>query len=441
MCIRDSGKTVQIIPHITDEIKRRIRLLEEDDKYDVIITELGGTVGDIESLPYLEALRQIKRELKKKDCLVIHLTLIPYLRAAGEHKTKPTQHSVKELQMAGIIPDILVCRTESTISEEIKEKLALFCNVEKRNVIEAVDADTIYRVPLLMEQEQLDDIVIEHLKLDPPKLLSLTKWKEFLFRYNNPRHEVNIVLVGKYNELADAYKSIYEAIGHAGAMNYCKVNVIPIHSENLDDTNLPLEIHKIHGLIVAPGFGDRGIEGKIKAVQYVRENNIPFLGICLGMQCAVVEYCRNVVGLSDAASSEVNPEAAHLVIDLMLEQKKISKKGGTMRLGAYDCDIKPGTRAAQIYAQKTQITERHRHRYEFNNKYREQIESFGMVPSGINPQSDLVEIVEIPEHPFYVGVQFHPEYRSRVEEPHPLFVALVEAAIEYKNTKSLASSL
>lgn len=435
------GKTVQIIPHITDEIKRRIRLLEEDNKYDVIITELGGTVGDIESLPYLEALRQIKRELKKKDCLVIHLTLIPYLRAAGEHKTKPTQHSVKELQMAGIIPDILVCRTESAISEEIKEKLALFCNVEKSNVIEAVDADTIYRVPLLMEEEQLDDIVIDHLELDPPKLLSLTKWKEFLFRYNNPRHEVNIVLVGKYNELADAYKSIYEALGHAGAMNYSKVNVIPIHSENLDDTNLPLEIHKIHGLIVAPGFGDRGIEGKIKAVQYVRENEIPFLGICLGMQCAVVEYCRNVIGLSDAASSEVNPEAAHLVIDLMLEQKKISQKGGTMRLGAYACDLREGSQAAQIYNQQTQISERHRHRYEFNNKYKDQIESFGMVPSGINPENDLVEIVEIPTHPFYIGVQYHPEYKSRVEAPHPLFVSLVEAAIEYKSSKSLASSL
>lgn len=434
------GKTVQIIPHITDEIKRRIRLLEDEDKYDVIITELGGTVGDIESLPYLEALRQIKRELKKKDCLVIHLTLIPYLNAAGEHKTKPTQHSVKELQMAGIIPDVLVCRTEKPITEEIKEKLALFCNVEKRNVIEALDADTIYRVPLLMEEEQLDDIVIDHLELEPPKSLSLTKWKEFLYRYQNPKFEVNIVLVGKYNELADAYKSIYEALGHAGAENYCKVNVVPIHSENLDDTNLPLEIHKIHGLIVAPGFGDRGIEGKIKAVQYARENDIPFLGICLGMQCAVVEFCRNIIGLDDASSTEVNSEATHPVIDLMTEQKTIRKKGGTMRLGAYPCDIIPGTLASQIYKQQTQISERHRHRYEFNNAYKAQMESKGLIPSGINPQNNLVEIVELPDHPFFVGVQFHPEYKSRVEEPHPLFVALVDAAIKYKNAKSLASS-
>jgi len=430
----------EIIPHITDEIKRRIRLLEDEDKYDVIITELGGTVGDIESLPYLEALRQIKRELKKKDCLVIHLTLIPYLNAAGEHKTKPTQHSVKELQMAGIIPDVLVCRTEKPITEEIKEKLALFCNVEKRNVIEALDADTIYRVPLLMEEEQLDDIVIDHLELEPPKSLSLTKWKEFLYRYQNPKFEVNIVLVGKYNELADAYKSIYEALGHAGAENYCKVNVVPIHSENLDDTNLPLEIHKIHGLIVAPGFGDRGIEGKIKAVQYARENDIPFLGICLGMQCAVVEFCRNIIGLDDASSTEVNSEATHPEIDLMTEQKTIRKKGGTMRLGAYPCDIIPGTLASQIYKQQTQISERHRHRYEFNNAYKAQMESKGLIPSGINPQNNLVEIVELPDHPFFVGVQFHPEYKSRVEEPHPLFVALVDAAIKYKNAKSLASS-
>ncbi len=434
------GKTVQIIPHITDEIKRRIRLLEDEDKYDIIITELGGTVGDIESLPYLEALRQIKRELKKKDCLVIHLTLIPYLNAAGEHKTKPTQHSVKELQMAGIIPDVLVCRTEKPIAEEIKEKLALFCNVEKQNVIEAIDTDTIYRVPLLMEGEQLDDIVIDHLELDPSKSLSLTKWKEFLYRYMNPKFEVNIILVGKYNELADAYKSIYEALGHAGAENYCKVNVVPIHSENLDDTNLPLEIHKIHGLIVAPGFGDRGIEGKIKAVQYARENNIPFLGICLGMQCAVVEFCRNIVGLNDASSAEVNTESTHPVINLMIEQKRISKKGGTMRLGAYPCDIYPGTLASQIYGQKTQISERHRHRYEFNNAYKAQIESNGLIPSGINPQTNLVEIVELSDHSFFIGVQFHPEYKSRVEEPHPLFVALVDAAIKYKNAENLASS-
>ncbi len=436
------GKTVQIIPHITDEIKRRIKLLEKDD-YDVIVTELGGTVGDIESLPYLEALRQLKRELKNKDCLVIHLTLIPYLKAAGEHKTKPTQHSVKELQMAGIIPDVLVCRTESHISEEIKEKLALFCNVEKSNVIEAVDADTIYRVPILMQEEELDKIVIDHLHLEPKKSLDLTKWNDFLHRYKHPKAEVNIILVGKYNELADAYKSIYEALDHAGAENSCKINVVPIHSENLDDTSLPLEIHKIHGLIVAPGFGDRGIEGKIKAVQYVREQGIPFLGICLGMQCAVVEFFRNVVGLSDVSSTEVNPEAAHPVIALMSDQKDIRQKGGTMRLGAYQCILKKGTKAFEIYGapHNGEIYERHRHRYEFNNAYKGYLEKHGMIPSGVNPKNDLIEIVELPDHPFFVGVQFHPEYKSRVEEPHPLFVSFVQSAINYKDDKVKLNTL
>lgn len=436
------GKTVQIIPHITDEIKRRIRLLENNGDYDVIITELGGTVGDIESLPYLEALRQMKREMKKKDLLVIHLTLIPYLRAAGEHKTKPTQHSVKELQMAGIIPDVLVCRTEKHITEEIKEKLALFCNVDKRHVIEAIDADTIYRVPLLMQEEELDKIAIEHLQLEPKRSLDLTRWKEFLHRYKNPKSEVNIILVGKYNELADAYKSIYEALDHAGAENSCRVNVVPIHSENLDDTSLPLEIHKIHGLIVAPGFGDRGIEGKIKAVQYVREQGIPFLGICLGMQCAVVEFFRNVVGLSDVSSTEVNADAAHQVISLMADQRNISQKGGTMRLGSYRCHLEEGSVAADIYKESgLEINERHRHRYEFNNTYLDQLEPNGMLASGINPDNGLVEIVEVPNHPFFVGVQYHPEYKSRVEKPHPLFVSFVNAAIEYKQTKESVRSI
>ncbi len=431
------GKTVQIIPHITDEIKRRIRLLENDGDYDVIITELGGTVGDIESLPFLEALRQIKRETKKKDCLVIHLTLIPYLNAAGEHKTKPTQHSVKELQMAGIIPDVLVCRTEKHITKEIKEKLALFCNVEKSNVVEAIDADTIYRVPLLMHEEELDKIVMDHLQLEGRKSLDMERWKDFLHRYKHPKAEVNIILVGKYNELADAYKSIYEALDHAGAENVCKVNVVPIHSENLDDTSLPLEIHKIHGLIVAPGFGDRGIEGKIKAVQYAREQGIPFLGICLGMQCAVVEYFRNVIGLSDVSSSEVNPDATHNVIDLMHDQRDISQKGGTMRLGAYACQLKEGSLAQEIYKEADGVIhERHRHRYEFNNEYLSQLEGSGMTPSGINPDNGLVEIVEVEDHPFYIGVQFHPEYKSRVEKPHPLFVAFIEAARKYKTRNS-----
>ena len=434
------GKTVQVVPHITDEIKRRIQLLEADGDYDVIITELGGTVGDIESLPYLEAVRQLRNELKKKNSLVIHLTLIPYLKAAGEHKTKPTQHSVKELQMAGIIPDILVCRTESKISDDIKRKLALFCNVDKEHVIEAIDADTIYKVPILMQEEGLDEIVIEKLKLSPKQSPNLEKWKEFLLRYKYPKEEVNIVLVGKYNELPDAYKSIHEAFVHAGAQNECKVNVIPIHSENLDDTSLPLEIHKIHGILVAPGFGDRGIEGKIKAIQYVREKRIPFFGICLGMQCAVVEHFRNVVGLDDVSSTEVDTDTQHPVIDLMPDQIKIVKKGGTMRLGAYNCAIKKGSLAEQIYG-KELISERHRHRYEFNNDYLKDLEPFGMIASGINPESGLVEIIERPDHPFFIGVQYHPELKSRVEVPHPIFISFVKAAIQYKRTDQMVGML
>ena len=428
------GKTVQIIPHITDEIKRRIRLLDQGNNYDIIITELGGTVGDIESLPYLESLRQMRRELKKKDCLVIHLTLIPFLSAAGEHKTKPTQHSVKELMETGIIPDILVCRTESHISDEIKEKLALFCNVEKDHVIEAIDADTIYKVPILMQGENLDKIVMSRLKLRPVHSANLSKWNEFLSRYQSPRSEVNIVLVGKYNELPDAYKSIYEAFVHAGAENECKVNVIPIHSENLDDTSLPLEIHKIHGILVAPGFGDRGIEGKIQAIRYVREKGIPFFGICLGMQCAVVEHFRNITGLTDVYSTEVHANPDHP------EQKKISEKGGTMRLGAYRCQLREGSMVREIYDQK-EIQERHRHRYEFNNEYMDDMEKGGLLATGINPESGLVEIVERNDHPFFIGVQYHPELKSRVEVPHPLFVAFVKAALEYRlqeNMKEVA---
>ena len=434
------GKTVQVVPHITDEIKRRIRLLETNGDYDVIITELGGTVGDIESLPYLEAVRQLRNELKKKNSLVIHLTLIPFLKAAGEHKTKPTQHSVKELQEAGIIPDILVCRTESHISEDIKRKLALFCNVEQEHVIEAIDADTIYKVPVLMQDEKLDEIVIEKLKLIPSQGPNLEKWKDFLMRYKNPKEEVNIVLVGKYNELPDAYKSIYEAFIHAGAQNECKVNVIPIHSENLDDTSLPLEIHKIHGILVAPGFGDRGIEGKINAIQYVREKEIPFFGICLGMQCAVVEHFRNLVGYDDVGSTEVHPETKHPVIDLMPDQVEIVRKGGTMRLGAYNCAIKEDTLADKIY-QTDLISERHRHRYEFNNEYLDRLEDYGMIASGINPESGLVEIIERPDHPFFIGVQYHPELKSRVEVPHPIFVAFVEAAIKYKRADHMVGML
>ena len=432
------GKTVQIIPHITDEIKRRMQLLETNGDFDVIITELGGTVGDIESLPYLESLRQMLRDNKRKDCLVIHLTLIPYLKAAGEHKTKPTQHSVKELQMAGIIPDILVCRTESKISEEIKDKLALFCNVEKSDVIEAIDADTIYRVPVLMQGENLDKIVIEKLELEPKHSPNMERWNEFLTRYKNPKDEVNIVLVGKYNELPDAYKSIHEAFVHAGAENECKVNVIPIHSENLDDTSLPLEIHKIHGILVAPGFGDRGIEGKINAIQYVREKGIPFFGICLGMQCAVVEHFRNVVNLDDVSSTEVNAQTKNPVIGLMPDQVNINKKGGTMRLGAYTCDLKEGSLAEEIYG-KPQVSERHRHRYEFNNDYLEKMEAHGLMATGVNPDTGLVEIVERTDHPFFIGVQYHPELKSWVEVPHPIFVGFIKAAIQFKRAKELVN--
>jgi CTP synthase len=427
------GKTVQVIPHITDEIKRRIRLLEEENAYDIIITEIGGTVGDIESLPYLEALRQFRREAGKDNCVVIHLTLIPYLKAARELKTKPTQHSVKELLQAGIQPDILVCRTEYSLPRELREKLALFCNVDEKSVIEAIDADTIYDVPLLMLKEKLDKTVLKKLNLKSSKEPELLHWKEFLGKLKNPTREVYIALVGKYNELQDAYKSIYEAFVHAGAVNECKVRVIPIHSETLEKGDAPLKLKSMDGLLVAPGFGERGIKGKLEAIKYAREHKLPFFGICLGMQCAVVEYCNNVLGMKDAASTEVNPKAKHPVIDLMPEQKKITAKGGTMRLGAYKCRIAKNTLASRIYG-KSEITERHRHRYEFNNDYLDKISEAGLIPSGVNPDSGLVEIVEMKNHPFFIGVQFHPELKSTVENPHPLFVHFIRAALQSKNT-------
>jgi len=425
------GKTVQVIPHITDEIKRRIRLFEQEDKYDIVITEIGGTVGDIESRPYLEAVRQLRMDLGRNNAVVIHLTLIPFLNAAKEHKTKPTQHSVKELQNSGIIPDIIVCRTEVDINDEIKNKISRFCNVDVRSVIEAKDASSIYAVPVKMMDEKLDIVVLDKLRLDIEKDPELIKWKGFLNRLENPKSTVNIALVGKYNELPDAYKSIYEAFIHAGAENECKVNVIPIHSEQItEESALPLDIHELHGILVAPGFGDRGIEGKILAIKYARENNIPFFGICLGMQCAVIEYFRNVIGKRSAASTEMNKYTPDPVIDLMSDQKMIKDKGGTMRLGAYDCQIEEGTLAHKIY-QSDRIKERHRHRYEFNNAYLNMMEEAGMVPSGVNPQSKLVEIVELPDHPFFIGVQFHPELKSRVEDPHPIFVSFVAKAREY----------
>ena len=435
------GKTVQIIPHITDEIKRRIRALESKKKYDVIITEIGGTVGDIESLPYLEAIRQLRMDLKKKNCLCIHLTLIPYLSAAKELKTKPTQHSVKELQETGIQPDILVCRTERPLSKEIRKKLSLFCNVEYESVIEAIDADTIYDVPLYMAEEKLDTIVLKKLKLTAPHKLDLKKWKEFLFKLKNPKQKIRIGLVGKYVELQDAYKSIHESFTHASAVTECEVEVVSIHSQKLEKKdNLDKIFKNLNGVLVAPGFGERGIEGKINAIKYLRENNIPFFGICLGMQCAVVEFFRNVVGIRKAASTEVDPQTIHPVIDLMPEQKRISKKGGTMRLGAYTCKIASKSLAKKAYG-KSKIKERHRHRYEFNNDYLEQMETEGLIATGVNPESGLVEIVELLNHSFFLGVQYHPELKSRAEDAHPLFVSFVKAAMKNAVKQKEATSL
>jgi CTP synthase len=426
------GKTVQVIPHITDEIKRRVQLLGSDE-HDILITELGGTVGDIESLPYLEALRQLRWELGSDNCLVIHLTLIPYLNAAKELKTKPTQHSVKELLNTGIQPDILVCRTEHSLNMDIRRKLALFCNVDVGSVIEAIDADSIYDVPLLMLREKLDTVVMTKLRLKDRKEPNLSAWKDFLGKLKSPTFEIRIGLVGKYNELQDAYKSIHESFVHAAAVNECKVIVEPIHSEHLegDPENITKRLSNLDGVLVAPGFGQRGIEGKIQAIRYVRENKIPFFGICLGMQCAVVEFCRNVLGIEDAASTEVKSNTPNPVIDLMPDQKEITAMGGTMRLGKYACDLRRRSKASQAYA-ALKIEERHRHRYEFNNEYLERIEKAGLIPSGINPETKLVEIVELKNHPWFVGVQFHPELKSTVENPHPLFVAFVKAARDRK---------
>lgn len=424
------GKTVQVIPHITDEIKNRIKLLGKTGNYQFVITEIGGTVGDIESLPYIEAVRQLKWELGK-DAMVIHLTLLPYLSATGELKTKPTQHSVKLLLEYGVQPDILVCRTEHSITKDIRNKIALFCNVSPNAVIEARDAATIYEVPLLMEEEQLDVVVLNLLNMPVSENLDLIKWKEFLYKYKNPKHEVNIGLVGKYVELKDSYKSISEAFIHAGAANDCKVNIEWIHSESITEENVAHKFKGLGGVLVAPGFGQRGIEGKISAIKYVRENDIPFFGVCLGMQCAVIEFARNVLGFKDANSTEMNPGTTNPVIDLLEAQKMITKKGGTMRLGSYPCNISQGTKAWEIYKHK-EIAERHRHRYEFNNEYLADFEKAGMIASGINPDGGLVEIVEIKDHPWFVGVQFHPEYKSTVANPHPLFVSFVKAAIEVR---------
>ncbi|MFZ1691693.1 MAG: CTP synthase [Flavobacteriales bacterium] len=421
------GKTVQVIPHITDEIKAHIQALGRKGIYDFVITEVGGTVGDIESLPYVEAMRQLKWA-KGKDCLTIHLTLLPYLGTTGELKTKPTQHSVKELLSLGVQPDVLVCRTEHPMQKGMKEKIALFCNVDAEAVIESRDADTIYDVPLMMQHERLDEVVLKKLGVNTFPDADLNAWKDFLRRYKEPKGEVHIGLVGKYVELKDAYKSIKEALEHAGAANELKVHIKWVHSEKLTAKNVAKHLGGLAGILVAPGFGHRGIEGKIEAIKYARENKVPFLGICLGMQCAVIEFGRNVLGYADANSTEMNADTTHPVIAMMEEQKSIADKGGTMRLGAYPCKIEDDSLAKQIY-RKRDISERHRHRYEFNNTYLKAYEKAGMVASGINPQGKLVEIVEIKGHPWFVGVQFHPEYRSTVAKPHPLFIAFVKAAM------------
>ncbi len=424
------GKTVQVIPHITDEIKRRMLLLGKDEKFDVVLTEIGGTVGDIEGLPFIEAVRQLQWELPEEDCLVIHLTLIPYLKAAKELKTKPTQHSVRLLSENGVHPDILVCRTEQPLGHDIRRKIAQFCNVKQEAVIESADAETIYEVPLMMLREKLDVICMKKLKITDYQEPNLDKWKVFLDKLKYPRSVVTIGLIGKYIELQDAYKSILESFIHAGAMNECKVIVTNVHSEFISEDNVAEKLEGLDGLLVAPGFGHRGIEGKITAVKYARENGLPFFGICLGMQMAVIEFGRNVLGLGDAHSTEMNDKTPHPVINMMEEQKKIKSMGGTMRLGAYPCKIKEETLAASIYG-TTNISERHRHRYEFNNDYLEQYENAGMIASGVNPDTGLVEIIELPNHPFFIGVQYHPELKSSVESPAPLFVHFIAAAKKY----------
>jgi CTP synthase len=432
------GETVQVIPHITDEIKRNIQILGNKYDFDFVITEIGGTVGDIESLPYIEALRQMKWEMPGK-CLSVHLTLVPYLASAGELKTKPTQHSVKTLLESGVQPDIIVCRTEKHLNQNIRNKIALFCNVESTSVIESIDARTIYEVPLLMREENLDGEVLRKLNMPSGHDPDLAKWEEFVYRIKNPKEEVRVALVGKYVELKDAYKSIQESLVHAGASNECKVHVSTIHSESLNEGNCPDKLKGFDGILVAPGFGHRGIEGKICAIRYAREQGIPFFGICLGMQCAVVEFGRNILDLKGAHSTEMDAETPYPVIDMMEEQKKITNKGGTMRLGVYPCTITQGTLVSEIY-DKEKISERHRHRYEFNNQYLKDYEAAGMIAAGINQRQDLVEIIELKNHPWFIGVQFHPEYRSTVDSPHPLFVGFIGAAIKHKQLRHMTVS-
>ncbi len=425
------GKTVQVIPHITDEIKKRITFLGRKDEYDFIITEIGGTVGDIESLPYIEAVRQLRWDLGVENTVFIHLTLVPYLAASGELKTKPTQHSVKVLLEAGIQPDVLVLRSEHDLDEDIRRKVALFCNVEREAVIQSIDVSTIYEVPLLMQEEGLDVIILKKLHIETKETADLKEWKKFIDRLKSSTKEIRIALVGKYVELNDSYKSILESLTHAGAVNNVKVKVVFVHSEDVSDANVSEKLGGFDGILVAPGFGDRGIDGKILSVTYARENNVPFLGICLGLQCAVIEFARNVLGFDDAHSTEMNSRTQHPVIDLMEEQKGVTKKGGTMRLGGYACSLVKGSLVQEVYGAEM-VRERHRHRYEFNNDFLESFKKHGMIPTGINPKSGLVEIMEQPGHPWFVGTQFHPEYRSTVLNPHPLFISFIKAAIENK---------
>ncbi len=432
------GKTVQVVPHITDEIKERIQILGKSGKYDIVITEIGGTVGDIESLPYVEAVRQLRWDLGDNNGIVIHLTLVPYLSAAGELKTKPTQHSVKTLMESGVQADILVCRTEHDLPSDLRRKLALFCNVKEDAVIQSIDASTIYDVPNLMLEEGLDKVVLRKLNLDCSKP-DIDQWNQFLKRHKNPKDEITIGLIGKYVELQDSYKSILEAFIHAGAENEVKVNIESVHSEYINQDNAELKLGHLDGVLVAPGFGERGIEGKIDAVRYVRENNVPFLGICLGMQMAVIEFARNVLGIEGADSVEINADTENPVIALMEDQKTVKDKGGTMRLGAWACDLKIGSKVRDIYKAES-IAERHRHRYEFNGDYKEQFEAAGMKATGLNPDTGLVEIVELQDHPWFVGVQYHPEYKSTVANPHPLFVAFVKAALSSKKKKNATVS-
>ncbi len=420
------GKTVQVVPHITDEIKRNIQLLGKTGNYDIVITEIGGTVGDIESLPFIEAVRQLSWDLGN-DCISVHLTLVPYLSASGELKTKPTQHSVKTLLEYGVQPDILVCRTEHTLPKDLKEKIARFCNVDLEAVVEAIDATTIYEVPILMKSEYLDKVVLKKLNLPTKNEPDLEEWNKFLYGLKNPNKKVKIGLIGKYVELKDAYKSISEALIHASSSVLTEVEVVWIHSEQLNENNIAEHLKNLNGVIVAPGFGTRGIDGKLIAIKYVRENNIPFLGICLGMQCAVIEFARNVLKWEDANSIEMNGSTKHPVISIMKDQKNIENYGGTMRLGSYPCEIKEGSLAQKIYS-NTQINERHRHRYELNNDFIEKFNKKGLVNSGMYAKENLVEIIELPKHPWFVGVQFHPEYKSNVANPHPLFISFIQAA-------------